>query len=73
MTPSQTVKEFCKRNSLSVDNKNKVVTISRRIVHDSWFIECFDSYTEALEYITKHENAYINKGTAKPWSTYNVK
>lgn len=73
MTPSQQVKLFCKQNGLNADTKNKVLTVSKRIIYDEWFIECFDNYKEALEYFTKHTQAYTNKGVQKPWEIANVK
>ena len=73
MTPSQQVKEFCKRNSMKVSNKGGVVMISKRIVNDSWYIELFDNYAQALDFITNAQNEFINKSKELPWSKANVK
>lgn len=73
MTPSQQAKEYAKRHGLKIDNKNGVVTISKRIVADSWFIECFDNYKQVVDYFTTAHNKYVDNGINSPWSTYNVK
>lgn len=73
MTPSQQVKEFCKIHGLKVDSKNNVITISKRVVHDSWFIECFDNYKEAYSYLLAAKNSFVINAKQLPWTTYNVK
>lgn len=75
MTPSQQAKLFSRQYGLKLVacSVSKTVTVSKRIVHDSWFIKCFDNYKQAVEFFTTAHNEYVNKGVAFPWSTYNVK
>lgn len=73
MTPSQQVREFCKRNSMEVSSKDGVVMISKRIVNDSWYIELFDNYSQAVEFIAKAQNDFINKSKELPWSKCQMK
>jgi hypothetical protein len=73
MTPAQIVKEFCKRNGCKVEASAGVPTISKSFGGGCWFIECFDSWKEAVEFIVKAQNNLVNNNVATPWSKPNVK
>jgi len=73
MNASQQVKEFCKRNSINLNASARVPMLSVSFSGGSMWIECFENYPAALTYITKHENAHRDTGTAKPWTKPNTK
>jgi hypothetical protein len=73
MSPAWQVKQYFSRLGVKVDNKNKVVTLSKRITGDSWFIKCFDSYKECLDWTNSQHNNYINNNVVPDWYKVNVK
>lgn len=73
MNASQQVKEFCKQNRINLNSANRIPMLSVMFLGGAMWVECFDNYPSALEFITKHINAYRNTGVATPWSTPNTK
>lgn len=75
MTPAQQAKLFAKQHGLKIVacSASKTVTISKRIVGDSWYINFFDTYKDVVEFFKAAHINMIDKGIAHPWSTYNYK
>lgn len=73
MNASAQVKEFCKRNRINLNASNRVPMLSVSFSGGSMWIECFDDFPAALQYLTKGENAYRDSGTVKPWTKPNTK
>ena len=69
MTPAQTVKEFARRNGMKVNSSGGVPMLSKHIGGGKWFIECFNDYPEAVEFIKKQMSDF-ERGviTTYPWS-----
>ena len=72
MTPKQTVTRWSMQNGCTVDAANRVPTISKNLGDGKWFIECFDSWEDAEEYLRLHTNNFVNRGTIKPWTIPNI-
>ena len=55
-TAQQQVKYFCRSHGLTVDGKGGCPMISKNFGSDKWFIECFDTWDDALIALTDAKN-----------------
>jgi len=72
-TAQQQVKEFCRQVGLTVDGKNGVPTISKHFGNDQWFIECFETWSDAVKFLTNEKNALSLSGKLPAYCVANYK
>lgn len=73
MNAASQVKEFCKRNGINVNASGRVPMLSTSFSGGSMWIECFDNWPQALDFITKALVAYSTYDKVKPWTVPNTK
>lgn len=65
------VKDYAKQVGLKADAKNGVPTIAKAFPGGSMYIELFDTWDEALAFISKAKRASEDSGKPLPWSKPN--
>lgn len=63
-TVKQQVERFCRSHGLSVNGKHGVPMLSNK---GATWIDCFDSWQQAKDFLTKASFAYSNCNTPYPW------
>ena len=75
MTACQQVKRFCRDQGLTVKSSlgphGRIVTISKRVVGDAWFIKDFDGYESAVRFLADARNAEADYGRPFAWTIAN--
>jgi hypothetical protein len=72
MAAAAQVKAFAKANGMKVNAAHGVPMLSKGFAGGAMWLECFDSYSDALAYVEKARNAYRDRGTDLPWNKPNV-
>ena len=62
MTPSQQVKLFARQHGMSVNNSGGIPMLSK----GDW-VDCFDNWKHALEFLQKAVIAKQDKNISAPW------
>jgi hypothetical protein len=75
MGPAAQVKEFCRRYNLHISpvGPDKVVMLYRNFPAGAMWLECFDNWKEAQEFLTKSFYAFRDNDIDYPWSKPNLK
>jgi hypothetical protein len=66
MNARQQVELFAARNGIKVCGKHGIPMLSKQLSGDKWFIDCFDNWRQALDFI-KAELAKVEAGGKAKW------
>jgi hypothetical protein len=62
-TPKSQVTRYCRGEGIACNGKGGIPLLSK----GAW-LECFDSWSEAMQYICKARTAHFDLGKPYPWN-----